>query len=72
MNSETEIFICQVCGISGTDQSVILKGYCHNISNSRHSGDDRITEIRNKKKQHIFKGTSIRKFNKYFDEDKEG
>ena len=29
MNSGTEIFICQVCGVSGTDQSVILKGHCH-------------------------------------------
>ena len=69
MNSETEIFTCQICGISGTDQSVILKGFCHNITNSRHSGDDRITEIRKKKKQNIFRGTSIRKFNKYFEKN---
>ncbi len=60
------MYQCEKCGVMGNVEETISKGYCHNISNSRHREDERLSVVKKKQIKHTFQGTSIRKFNKYF------
>ena len=58
------LFTCEICGISGTDQSVILKGYCHRI----HTGGHSYNKSHKKKPPSSPKGMGFDKWRKMFNE----
>ena len=45
------LFTCEICGVTGTNQSVILKGYCHRRHTSTHYSEDTKASLKEKLKR---------------------
>ena len=66
IENDRTYYLCD-CGIRGAEESVIAQGYCHRRHQERHRDDISATVVKKKELKYKFKGTSIRKFNKYFE-----